>query len=205
MDERLFFPATSRNYKYISKVLSSFLPKTGLILEVASGSGEHAVQFQKQFPDIIWQASDPNPTHRRSINAWIKHENLTKKMPQPLNLDVSNQPWQFPQGTSSAFNGIICINLLHISPWRCTKALLKEAKKHLNENNPIIIYGPFMRNGRHTSKSNELFDRSLKVENPEWGVRDLEGVISLAISCGFTKRFVIEMPANNLTVIFSNN
>ena len=201
MNQRLFFPATVRNREPILKVLSDFLPETGVVLEVASGSGEHAVQFQKQFPNILWQSSDRNINHLKSITAWIEFENLKEKMPEPFNLNVENKPWQLPKKIVTPFSAIVCINLLHVSPWRCTKILFQESRRHLYENSPIIIYGPFKRNGDHTSNSNKDFDKILRRENMEWGIRNLEDVKEQALYNGFNEVAIIEMPANNLSII----
>jgi len=202
MDERMFFPATSRNREHITKVLEAYLPKIGNVLEIASGSGEHAISFQRHFPKIIWQASDPNSIHRKSIRAWIKHDGLEKVMPAPLNLKVEVAPWPFKEGGVSIFNAIVSINLLHISSWICCEKLFHGASKHLYRNSPIIIYGPFMLNGKHTSKSNAIFDQNLKNQNPKWGVRNLDDVCRVARNEGFKDPVIIQMPANNISVIF---
>ncbi len=202
MSDRLFFPATNRNRDSIGIVLADVLPISGVVLEVASGSGEHAVAFQKQFPKITWQASDPDLIHRKSISAWIKYEGLNEKMPNPLNLNVEMNPWPFPENSSPIFSAVICINMIHVSTWRCCESLFQGSKNHLCRKSPIIIYGPFMRGGRHTSNSNSIFNKSLKDINPEWGIRNLEDVIKAAKKEGFQETNIIRMPANNLCIIF---
>ena len=202
MDERLFFSATQRNRKPIQDVLESFLPNKGTILEVASGSGEHGIAFQLQFPQVIWQTSDPNLMHRKSISSWIKHEGLENKMPKPLNLKVDIEPWPFKKENISKFNALVTINLLHISSWSCCKSLFHGAQKYLYKKSPIIIYGPFMQNGMHTSKSNVVFDQHLKEQNPRWGIRSIEDISRLAINKGFQGPIIIKMPANNISAIF---
>ena len=143
MDKRLFFSATQRNRDVIGDVLSRIIKKDGLILEIGSGSGEHGVVFQKRFPEIIWQTSDPNLLHRKSIFSWIEYEGLSKKMPKPLELDVENIPWNIPLKLANSLQGIVSINLIHVAKWTCTVALFKEAGKLLNSGQFLIFYGPF--------------------------------------------------------------
>ncbi|AAQ00507.1 MULTISPECIES: DUF938 domain-containing protein [Prochlorococcus] len=205
MDERLFFPATSRNRDCIAEALSKFLPDKGSVLEIASGSGEHGVAFQKLFPFIKWQTSDPNHSYRKSIRAWIIHQGLEAKMPQPIDLDVESKPWPLAQEFRRTLKTIVCINMLHISSWGCTQSLFEESANHLKKNNLLILYGPFQIDGKHTSKSNELFDHSLKTQNPNWGVRDLAEVNAVATSNGLKNHAVIEMQAHNLLVAFKKS
>ena len=205
LDNRLNFPSTARNRDSIAAVLSDYISPNSLILEIASGSGEHGVFFQKIFPSIIWQTSDPELVHRKSINSWIKYEGLFSKMPQPLNINVENCPWPITKQVRSLIKGIVCINMIHISPWSCTKALFKESKKNLNQNHFLMIYGPFIRKEAQTSDSNLKFDQSLKFQNPLWGLRHLEQVDKLAFLNGFVQDTVIEMPSNNLSVIYRLN
>ena len=201
MDQRLFFPATERNRGPIGDLLKQLLPASGTVLELASGSGEHAVCFQQRFPHLRWQASDPDPDHRASINAWIQHQGLSQVMPAALNLDVENRPWPLPQNLQGTVNAVVCINLLHISPASCTDAVLEESALLLPSGAPLIIYGPFLRNGAHTSASNAAFDRSLKERNPRWGLRDIEAISARASSAGLKAKEVVSMPANNLTLV----
>ena len=203
MDQRLFFPATERNRGPIGDLLSQLLPASGTVLELASGSGEHAVCFQQRFPHLLWQASDPNPDHRASIDAWIRHQVLTDVMPAALKLDVEERPWPLPPTIRSALNAVVCINLLHISPASCTDALLEESALLLPRGASLIIYGPFMRNGAHTSASNAAFDQSLRERNGEWGLRDVNAITSIAANTGLQIDDVIPMPANNLTIVFN--
>ena len=201
MDQRLFFPATERNRGPIGDLLKQLLPGSGAVLELASGSGEHAVCFQQRFPHLHWQASDPDPDHRASINAWIQHQGLSQVMPAALNLDVEHRPWPLPQNLQGAVKAVVCINLLHISPASCTDAVLEESALLLPSGAPLIIYGPFLRNGAHTSASNAAFDRSLKERNPQWGLRDVEAITARASSAGLKAKEVVSMPANNLTLV----
>ena len=202
MDQRLFFPATERNRGPIGDLLERMLPAQGAVLELASGSGEHAITFQRRFPQLRWQTSDPDPTHRASINAWIQHQGLSQVMPAALNLDVENRPWPLPQTIRRAVNAVVCINLLHISPASCTDAVLEESALLLPSGAPLIIYGPFMRDGAHTSASNAAFDQSLRQRNLQWGVRELNHVTAIAAKAGFKTESVVSMPANNLSLVF---
>ena len=205
LDNRLNFPATTRNRDSIAAVLSDYISPNSLLLEIASGSGQHGVFFQKTFPSIIWQTSDPELVHRNSINSWIKHEGLFSKMPEALDINVEKRPWPITPQIRSLIKGIICINMIHISPWSCTKALFKESKKLLKQNHFLMIYGPFIRKGLQTSDSNLNFDQSLKFQNQLWGLRDLDEVNTLAFLNGFILEKVNEMPANNLSVIYRLN
>ncbi len=201
MDYRLFFPATKRNCNPIGDALSQFLPQKGTVLEVASGSGEHAVAFQKRFSHLIWQASDPELSHRKSIDSWIEHERLNFKMPKALDLDVEEIPWKLPSQISSSINTIVCINLIHICSWGCTKSLFYGSSFCLEKDCHIIIYGPFKANGYHTSKSNENFHKSLINRNIDWGLRNIEDVNSIAILNGFSMIELREMPSNNMLLV----
>tara|TARA_Y100001968_G_C19265955_1_gene671692 strand:- start:62 stop:685 length:624 start_codon:yes stop_codon:yes gene_type:complete len=201
-DERLFFKATQRNKNYIEDVLSNCLPPRGTVLEIASGSGEHGVIFQKRFPKIIWQTSDPEYSYRKSISAWISHQRLTTKMPQPIDLDVMKRPWHLSKKIRDSLKGIVCINMIHISPWNCTRALFEESDKLLKKEQFLLLYGPFKIDGMHISKSNALFDENLKSQNSSWGVRDIEEVCLIARQNKFHNHEFIQMPANNLSVIF---
>ena len=202
MDNRLFFPATQRNKIYIGDVLSKIPLKKGLVLEIGSGSGEHGVEFQKRFPEIIWQTSDPELEHRKSIISWINHEKLDIKMPKPLEIDVTKSPWPIPFKLLDHLQVIISINMIHIAPWECAEALFKESGKLLNYGKFLILYGPFKIKDKHISESNELFDKSLKIQNNDWGVRNLEEVNKEAVINGFQQKQLIKMPANNFTLIY---
>ena len=201
MDQRLFFPATERNRGPIGDLLSQLLPASGAVLELASGSGEHAICFQQRFPHLLWQASDPDPDHRASINAWIQHQGLSQVMPTALNLDVEQRPWPLPGEIHSALKAVVCINLLHISPARCTHAVLDASALLLPTGAPLIIYGPFTQDGQHTSASNAAFDQSLKQRNPNWGLRDMGWIESLATPLGLSMQMAYPMPANNFSLL----
>ena len=202
MDKRLFFSATQRNKDFIGDVLSRIIKKDGLVLEIGSGSGEHGVIFQKRFPELIWQTSDPNLLHRKSIISWIEHEKLDKKMPHPLDLDVENIPWKIPFKLARSLQGIVSINMIHVARWTCTIALFKGAAKLLKSGKFLILYGPFKIGNKHISQSNYVFDNSLKMQNESWGVRNLEEVNDEAKKNGFFQEDIIRMPANNFSIIY---
>ena len=137
-----------------------------MLLEIASGSGEHGIFFQKIFPSVIWQTSDPEIVHRKSIISWIDHYELSSKIPEPLDIDVENRPWPISNQLRSLIKGIVCINMIHISPWSCTKALFEELKEYLDRHEFLLLYGPLFRNDTQTSCSNFNFDKLLKRQNP---------------------------------------
>ena len=202
MDNRLFFPAAKRNKTFIGDVLSRIIQKNGSILEIGSGSGEHGVAFQKRFPEIIWQTSDPDLRHRQSISSWILYEKLNMKMPQPLAIDVEITPWEISSALALSLQVIVSINLIHISSWNCTRSLFKESGKLLSNGKYLILYGPFKIDNEHISQSNYLFDKSLKMQNNNWGVRNLDKVNEEAYNNGFAQKELIFMPANNLSIIY---
>ncbi len=202
MDKRLFFAATQRNRVFIGDVLSRTIKKDGLILEIGSGSGEHGVFFQKLFPGIIWQTSEPDLMHRQSIISWIYYEELNKKMPKPLELDVENIPWKIPLNLTKSLQGIVSINMIHVAYWTFTVALFKGAGNLLKESQFMFLYGPFKIDNKHTSQSNYLFDKSLKMQNEFWGIRNIEEVTEEAKNNGFCQEDIIKMPANNFSIIY---
>ena len=198
---RLTFPAAGRNASAIGDVLERYLTNAARVLELASGSGEHAVAFQQRFPSVIWQASDPEPRHCRSINAWIEHVGLTDTMPTALPLDVLARPWP-TSADGYRFDAFVCINLLHISAPDCTRGLFAGAAEQAKAGAVLIIYGPFMRNGIHTSASNAVFDASLRRQNSTWGVRDVAWMQQQAASFSWILQRIEAMPANNLSLVF---
>ena len=202
MDNRLFFPSTERNRESIGKVLSRILKTRGCVLEIGSGSGEHGVIFQKCFPEVTWQSSDPELIHRNSISSWIEHEELNFKMPQPLDIDVEKTPWKLSSELLRSLQGIISINMIHIASWECTTSLFNESGKLLKFGQFLMLYGPFKLGNKHISQSNDLFDISLQMQNKFWGVRDLGEVSEEAKKNGFVKEELISMPSNNFSVIY---
>ena len=171
-------------------------------MEIGSGSGEHGVFFQKRFPEIIWQTSDPDLLHRKSINSWIGHEELNKKMPKPLELDVENIPWKLPLEVIPIFTRYSFYKYDSCSKWTCTKALFKGAGKLLKGGQFFFLYGPFKIGNKHTSQSNYFFDNSLKMQNDLWGIRNIEEVTDEAKKNGFFQEDIISMPANNFSIIY---
>jgi SAM-dependent methyltransferase len=195
-DKRLFAPSTARNRQPILDVLRNILPAQGLALEIASGAGEHVTFFAEHLPQLTFHPSDPSAEARESIAAWIAASGAGNVL-APLALDVEALPW--PVGAADA---IICINMIHISPWSATQALFEGAGRALPAGAPLYLYGPYRRGGAHTAHSNAEFDASLRARNPAWGIRDLDEVAEVAREKGFGEPQVVEMPANNLSVVF---
>jgi SAM-dependent methyltransferase len=194
--DALASPAAERNKQPILEVLQRVLPATGTVLEVASGTGQHVVHFAQSLPKLSWQPSDPDARLRAAIEARIADAALANVRP-PLALDVLEKPWPLARA-----DAIVCINMIHIAPWAVALALFAEAERLLQAGAPLVLYGPYRRGGRHTAPSNEAFDASLRSRNPEWGIRDLDDVERLASGSGFALQETVEMPANNLTVVF---
>ncbi len=195
-NRRLEYPATMRNRDAILDVLRGVLPASGLVLEIASGSGEHVVHFARAFPDLTFQPSDPEDAALQSIGAWTQDTGAANVLP-PVMLDAASDRWPV-----TSADAILCINMIHISPWRATEGLFRGASNLLSKGSPLYLYGPYRRAEVITAPSNEAFDASLKARNPEWGLRDLETVAALARDEGFSAPTVTEMPANNLSVVF---
>lgn len=195
-DARVHAPATQRNRDVILAVLRKILPASGTILEIASGSGEHVIHFARHLPDLTFQPSDANVDSLRSVSAWVASSNVPNILP-PLHLVTTEQPWPVTKA-----DAIICINMIHIAPWAAAEGLMRGAAALLAAGAPLYLYGPYMRDGKHTAESNRDFDRQLRAQNPEWGVRDLAAVTDLACAAGFSAPDVFEVPANNLSVVF---
>ena len=193
-DPRRFAPAAARNRDPILAALRDVLPGRGVVLEVASGSGEHAVHFAAAFPALTFQPSDPDADARASIDAWA--EGVANIRPA-LALDAAASSWPV-----EGADAVVCINMIHIAPWSACEGLTRGAAAILPAGAPLVLYGPFKRGGRHTAPSNAEFDADLRARNPEWGVRNLEDVAALAAASGFGPPQVTEMPANNLVVVF---
>jgi SAM-dependent methyltransferase len=189
------WPAPERNKEPILEVLRRALPAQGLVVEIASGTGQHVVHFAAALPHLQWQPSDPEAVHRQSIEARIRAAGLANVAP-PLDLDVRARPW--PLGRADA---LVCINMIHIAPWEATLALLAEGARLLPTGGLLYLYGPFRRGGRHTAPGNEAFDADLQRQDPAWGVRDLDEVAGEAAARGFLLQEVVPMPANNLSVL----
>lgn len=199
-DARRFAPAAQRNRQPILDVLARVLPESGLVLDLASGSGEHAMHFARSLPALRWQPSDPDPAARLSIDAHAAAETNTgpcgNLMPA-LDVDVTAVDW--PVRTADA---IVCINMVHISPWSASEGLFAGAERLLPTAGVLFLYGPYKRDGRHTAPSNEAFDTSLRERNSAWGIRDLEDLAALGTQASLVLREVVDMPANNLSLVF---
>ncbi len=200
MSEKQFAPATQRNRDPILKILQQVLPSTGTVLEIASGTGEHAVYFAPQLRPRQWQPSETNPILEESIRAW-EEEFPCDVLSPPVTLDVMQKDWR-QQLSGQSFSALVAINLIHIAPWKACMGLLEGAEQLLATDCPLYLYGPFKQGGKHIAESNAAFDQSLQQENPQWGVRNLEDVVSLAQTHQFELQKVVTMPANNLSVIF---
>lgn len=194
-DARLFAPAVARNRDPLLAVLRPRLPRAGLVLEIASGTGEHLAALAALTPGLAFQPTDPDPAARASADAWARHLAAGNMRPA-LPLDAA-APDTWPVAAAEA---MLCVNMAHISPWAATLGLLRGAARLLPPGAPLFLYGPFRRGGAHTAPSNAAFDESLRARDPAWGVRDLEAVAAAA--AGFRPPEIIPMPANNLTLVF---
>jgi len=194
-DPRLFSPAAERNCRPILDVLRQVLPAAGLVLEVASGSGQHAAFFAPHFPALTWQPSDADANARASIAAWAKITGGNFR--PPVELDAASPDWPVAHA-----DAVVCINMIHISPWASCLGLLEGAARILPPDGVLYLYGPFRRDGKHTAASNTAFDADLRRRNPAWGVRDVADVGAAAAAAGFGPPSIIPMPANNLSVVF---
>jgi SAM-dependent methyltransferase len=195
-DARRLAPATERNRAPILEVLRKALPPTGTVLEIASGTGQHAAHFAAALPGLTWQPSDPEPAARASVAAWTAHAGLANVLP-PLDLDVCRQPWHITRA-----DAVVCINMIHIAPWAAAEALFAGAASLLGPGGVLYLYGPFRRDGQHTAPSNAAFDAQLRATDPDWGVRDMEAVIAVGAGQGLRCDPPLPMPANNFSLVF---
>ena len=193
---RLVSPSAERNKAPIADVLDGLLPSSGQVLEISSGTGQHVVHFARRMPRLVWQPTERDAESLRSIAAWLEVEALPN-VRAPLFLDVCDDVWPVTH-TDAA----ICLNMIHIAPWPATEALLRGAGKTLRPSGLLFLYGPFQRQGAHTAESNAEFDRQLRARDPQWGVRNLEDVATVATSEGFELGEIHQLPANNLGVVF---
>ena len=204
-DGRLDAAAFHRNHQAIRAVLARFLAgKTGDVVEAGSGTGQHVVDFASHFPEIIWWPSDLNEQHLKSIAAWRAHSGLAN-IRSPLRIDLSDSTWcpQMHDGSGPGeLLAVFCANVIHIAPWRVAEGLFAGAARYLRADGRLFLYGPFKRDGRHTAISNAVFDSSLRERDPEWGVRDIEALKELATGVGLALAEIVEMPANNLVLMF---
>lgn len=194
-----FSPAAERNKEPILRVLESVLPAEGTVLEIASGTGQHVCFFAQALPGIRWQPTEPDDASREAMGIRIGDSRLGNVEP-PLALDVSQPHWP----VADRYVAILCINMVHISPWSATQALMRGAARHLSPGGKLILYGPYLENGQAV-QSNLDFDASLKQRNPQWGLRELEDVTQLAAAQGLLRQQVVRMPANNLTLVFERS
>jgi len=195
-DGRWVAPAAERNKGPILEVLQRVLPPRGLVLEIGSGTGQHVVHFAKALSQLSWQPSDPDPENRQSIALWSRVEELGN-VRAPLALDVRERPWPI-----DAADAIVCINVVHVSPWAATLALFDGVREMLPLEGALFLYGPYRRGGRHTAPSNEKFDADLRAHDPEWGLRDIDELAEVADRVGFALAEIVDMPANNFSLVF---
>ncbi|MBX3509964.1 MAG: DUF938 domain-containing protein [Hyphomonadaceae bacterium] len=199
MDARQQSPSAARNREPILAVLRRVLPARGRVLELASGSGEHAIAFASAMPGLVWRPSDPDPVARASIAAW-RGDAGVENLLAPLEIDVSAAAWGVEH--DAPFDALVCINMVHISPWEATLGLVAGAARVLAADGVLVTYGAYKREGRHTAPSNEAFDQWLKSRDPRFGVRDVDDVRAAASVRGLALNEIVEMPANNLMLIF---
>lgn len=204
-DGRLDAPAFHRNHEPIWSVIGGFLTaQSGDLLEIGSCTGQHAAALAPRAPRITWWPSDIYKSHLESIAAWRTHTGVANlRAPQRIDLNDPDWGWTGDATRNAPLTAILCINVLHISPWRVSQNLFAEAGRFLRRDGRLFIYGPFQRDGVHTSPSNAAFDASLRAENPEWGVRDVSDLNGLAKSAGLTEAEISPMPANNLVLAFT--
>ena len=196
MSEARSAPAVARNRAPILDVLRRFLPQAGFVLEIASGTGEHAVAFSRALMGITWQPSDPNAEARASIAAWAAKG--PPNMLPPIALDAADpETWAV-----SRADAIVAINMIHIAPWAATQGLMRGAARLLPPGGILYLYGPYREADVPTAESNEAFDASLRARDPAWGLRDLDAVVAEAQSRGLALAARIAMPANNLSLVF---
>jgi hypothetical protein len=203
-DGRRFAAATSRNREPLLAALRGILPAPpaqGSVLEFGSGTGEHAIFLAEHFPHLVFQPSDPDASARQSIAAWIAATGAHNVLP-PLDLDAETANARDLGKRADDVRAVMAVNVIHISPWTTCLGLLRLAGELLLPGAPLTLYGPYLRGGRHTAASNEAFDQMLRSRDAAWGVRDLDEVASAAAERGFALDECIEMPANNLVVVF---
>ena len=202
-DGRLDAPAFRRNHDAIWSAIVPFLGTLGGdVLEVGSGTGQHVTEFARRAPQLTWWPSDIYESHLTSIAAWRRQAGLANlRAPQPIDLNNPNWTWHSDSGGELA--AMLCINVLHISPWRVSQNLFAGAGRLLRTGGHLFIYGPFKRDGAHTAPSNEHFDATLRAENPDWGVRDIADLSAIAKTCGLMLIETVAMPANNLVLVFA--
>lgn len=202
MDQRSFSPSTARNREPILNVLQRVLAAKAKVLELASGAGEHAAYFARAMPDWNWRPSDPDAGARASIAAWIEIESLSNVL-APAAIDVCADAWGVED--EAPYDALVCINMIHISPWEATLGLMAGAARLLRAGGVLYTYGAYKSGGAHTAPSNETFDAWLKQRDARFGVRGVEDVERAAQACGLRLHEIVEMPANNLSLVFLRN
>jgi SAM-dependent methyltransferase len=204
-DGRLDAPAFHRNHQAIWAVLQPFLAgKSGDVVEAGSGTGQHAADFARRIPEIIWWPSDLNAQHLKSIDAWRAHTGLAN-IRAPLRIDLSDPQWCAAMQDGSGpgkLLAVFCANVIHIAPWRVAEGLFAGAGRHLRADGRLFLYGPFKRDGKHTALGNAVFDTSLRDRDAEWGVRDIDDLRKLGDGAGLNLIETVDMPANNLILVF---
>jgi hypothetical protein len=204
-DDRFQAPSTARNAEPIFDVLEKWLPAAGTVLEIASGSGEHGALFAPRLPHLTWQPSDMDAQALKSIEAWRLSGEATNLQP-PVKVDLLNiEPGNIDQGIPGGLEDVsamINVNMIHISPWAASENLLALAEALLPSGAPLYLYGPYRRGGQHTASSNIEFDGWLKSQNDAWGVRNLEDVEAAAKARSLDLQDIVDMPANNFSLIF---
>jgi SAM-dependent methyltransferase len=193
-NSRLYSPSATRNREPILQVLRAHLPPSGIVLEIASGTGQHVAHFAAALPAMLWQPTDPRPEHRASIDAWAVE--LANVLPA-LSLDTTAAGWPIQHADS-----VLCINLIHIAPWAATEGLVAGASRVLAPGGLLALYGPYRRAGMKMEPGNEAFDADLRRRNPAWSIRDIEAVAKLATDSGFSSPIIVTMPANNHMLLF---
>lgn len=197
MDARQYSPSTARNREAILAVLQRVLPKEGRILELAAGTGEHAVFFAAAMPGLHWQPSDPDEGARASIAAWTAAE-AASNVAAPLDIDVCADEW----GAGEGYDAVLAINMIHISPWEATLGLMAGAARVLKPGGALFTYGAYKRDGAHTAPSNDEFEQWLQSRDPRFGVRDIADVEAAANAHGLALCEILDMPANNFSLVF---
>lgn len=195
-DDRRFAPAVQRNREPIASILQEWLPKTGVVLEIASGTGEHAVYFAERFPELEWRPSDVDPGALRSIRAWRARSKLDN-LREPVVVDASATDWPIDRA-----DAVLSINMAHISPWGSARGLIDGAVRLLSSGAPFVLYGPWLSDAIETAASNLQFDSDLKQRNPDWGLRKVEDFAAEAGKRGLVLAEMRQMPANNLMLLF---
>ncbi|USG60978.1 class I SAM-dependent methyltransferase [Sneathiella marina] len=205
MDRRQYSASAARNRDPILGILKDHLPESGTVLEVASGSGEHAVHFAPHFPNLNWQATNYDTTQLNSVIDWIAHSPSGNLLP-PLKLDATATIWPIEADgyTAMPITAIFNVNMIHISPWCVCEGLMAGAGRILQKGGRLFIYGPFKIDGKHTAPTNEQFDEWLRADNADYGIRDQRNVIAEAEKNGLVHMQAISMPANNFLQIFEH-